>query len=197
MIEFLNEIDKTVLLWLNGHHSTFLDWLMIFFSAKLAWLPFYIFLLYLIIKKFKKKSFLVLLFVAIAITLSDQSSVHLFKNVFQRLRPCHQQDLINLLWLPAGCGGEYGFVSSHAANSFSLVAFLGLLFRKRWLTNTLIIWGILIDISRIYLAAHFLTDVIFGTLLGILTGTISYLLYKLSDHYIYGKEETEFNQKTQ
>jgi len=185
MIEYIDKLDKYILIWFNGHHNVFLDYIMIFASDKLAWLPLYLFLLYLIIKQFGKRTFLILIFVAIAITLSDQTSVHLFKNVFQRLRPCSQQELINVLWLPAGCGGKYGFISSHAANSFSLFAFLGMLFKKRWLTITLVAWAILIGISRVYLGAHFPSDVIAGSLLGIVTGLIAYYLYKVSENFFY------------
>ncbi len=181
MLEFIDHLDKTLLLWINSAHNSILDWLMLFASAKLSWLPLYLFLLWLIIKKYKKKTYLILLFITIALVLSDQSSVHLFKNVFERLRPCHQEALAAQLWLPAGCGGQFGFVSSHAANSFSLVAFMGWLFRNKKLTIGLTFWGLLIGFSRIYLAAHFPSDVIAGSILGLLTGSIAFALYRYTD----------------
>jgi undecaprenyl-diphosphatase len=181
MIEQIDKLDKIILVWFNSHHTVSLDHIMLFASAKLTWLPFYLFLLFLIIREFKWKTFLVLVFVALTITLSDQTSVHLFKNVFQRLRPCHQQELMSLLWLPAGCGGQYGFVSSHAANSFSLMMFISLLFHKRWLTVLLALWAVFVSLSRVYLAAHFPSDIIGGALLGMLAGLVTYILYRLID----------------
>lgn len=191
MFEGIDKIDKTVLLWINEHHSVFLDNLMIFVSGKLSWLPLYLVILYFIFRDFKWKTPLILIFIAIAITLSDQTSVHLFKNIFQRLRPCHQPELVSMLWLPKSCGGLYGFVSSHAANSFSFVTFTTLLFKKRWLTYLLIFWALLIGYSRIYLAAHFPTDVFFGSLLGIITGYIAFYLYQITDLLIKSRKNTE------
>ncbi len=192
MLEAIEKIDKSVLLWINGHHSVFLDNIMIFASGKLSWLPLYVILLFLIFRDFKWKTPLILIFIAVAITLSDQTSVHLFKNVFQRLRPCHQQELINMLRLPKGCGGMYGFVSSHAANSFSFLTITALLFKKKWLTFILIFWALLIGYSRIYLAAHFPTDVLSGSLLGILTGYVAFYLYKITDSLIEARKENNY-----
>jgi undecaprenyl-diphosphatase len=187
MIELIDQLDKSILLWFNGVHNDFWDHLMLFASAKLTWLPFYLFLLYLIIKEYRFQTFLILAFVVLAVTLSDQTSVHLFKNVFQRLRPCHQEELIQNLWLPAGCGGQYGFVSSHAANSFSVMMFLSLLLKKRWLTIVLIVWASFVSISRVYLAAHFPSDILGGALLGLLTGLVTYLLFRLVYERVYKK----------
>jgi len=56
-------------------------------------------------------------------------SVYAFKNVFLRLRPCHEPALEGLVYLVKNkCGGEYGFVSSHAINHFAMAVFFSLLF---------------------------------------------------------------------
>jgi len=90
MLGFLNQIDTELFLFINSWHNDFFDVVMVYVSSKLFWLPFYLFLLYMVIKEYKWKSLIILLFVALLITLTDQSSVQLFKNVFQRLRPCHK-----------------------------------------------------------------------------------------------------------
>ena len=43
MLEFLINTDKALLLAINHQHSVFLDFLMVFASAKLTWLPLYLF----------------------------------------------------------------------------------------------------------------------------------------------------------
>ena len=93
---------------------------------------FYIFLLYLVYRSEHKKTILVLVAIAILITLSDQLSVHAFKNVFQRLRPCHNPDIMLQVHTVEKCGGQFGFVSSHAMNSFSLAFFITGLLRSKF-----------------------------------------------------------------
>jgi undecaprenyl-diphosphatase len=181
MTDVLNNIDVNILYWVNGHHSDFLDQVMVFASGKLTWVVFYLFLLFLIIKKYKYKAVLAVLFIAIAITLSDQASVRLFKNVFLRLRPCHQPDVMENLRMIIGCGGRYGFVSSHAANSFALVAFIILLLQKRWVSMMMIIWGTLIIYSRVYLGVHYPSDVIAGSMVGIIAGGIAFGLFFITE----------------
>ena len=179
MIEVLNIWDVELLLFLNGLNNSFFDWLMYWISVKWVWIPLYAFLLYLIIKEYKWKSLVILLLVAILITLSDQLSVHLFKNTIHRLRPCHNPAIMDLVHLVKDhCGGMYGFVSSHAANSFALAVFLiGLLGKRfKYFTVLILLWAVLISYSRIYLGVHYPGDVIVGGIFGAILGFILLLI---------------------
>jgi len=189
MTDVLNNIDVSILYWINGHHSDFLDQVMIFASGKLTWVLFYLFLLFLIIKKHKYKAILAVLFIAIAITLSDQTSVRLFKNIFIRLRPCHQPGVMENLRMIIGCGGQYGFVSSHAANSFAFAAFIIPLFKKWWISMMMILWGLLIIYSRVYLGVHYPSDVIAGSIVGMFAGGIAFGLFFITEKK-WSKEPT-------
>jgi len=154
-------------------HNSFLDFLMYWISYKPTWIPFYIFLLFLVIKHYKLRTLDVLVFTAFLITASDQLSVYCFKDVFHRLRPCHDPIIQTYVHLVNGeCGGSFGFVSSHAANSFAICFFLIQILGKKikYLTPGMIIWAAIVSYSRIYLGVHYPFDVFCGALLGMLVG---------------------------
>jgi undecaprenyl-diphosphatase len=137
--------------------------------------------LFFIIKDYGKKTWLVLIIVALTILLADQISVQLFKNVFQRLRPCHEENLAGLLHLAKSCGGKYGFISSHATNSFSVATLVILLLRKKhnWIWAVMLLYGFLIIYSRVYLGVHYPTDVAAGAIVGSTIGLSTYFLFKI------------------
>jgi len=181
MIEWLLNLDARIFLFLNGLNSDSMDSLMWWVSGKTTWWPFYLLLL-AFLGWFKGWQLApMILFIMLVVLLSDQSSVHLFKNVFQRLRPCHEPSLEGMVHLVNNkCGGKYGFVSSHAANTFGVASLLFLWVRKRWFTALMIFWALLVGYSRIYLGVHYPGDVIFGSLLGVACGWLSLVLFKLS-----------------
>ncbi|MHC1702910.1 MAG: phosphatase PAP2 family protein [Tenuifilaceae bacterium] len=166
MIETLLNLDTQLFLFLNGLNSPFWDPVMVFASGKLTWLPFYLLLIFFIARKHGWKTLWWLVAIALVIVAADQISVGLFKNVFQRLRPCHTPDLNGLVHLVGKCGGKFGFVSSHAANTFGVAVFLSLLFKNKWATLGLIFWAAFVSYSRIYLGVHFPGDILCGALLG-------------------------------
>lgn len=176
MLETLNTIDTQLFLWLNSKHTEVLDPVMIFFTEKYTWLPLYAFLVGFIIYTYKKKAVGILLGVVLLVVLADQTTSSFFKPTFKRLRPCHNTEINANIHKPNGCGGQYGFVSSHAANSMAVALFLSLVFAKNWLTILVFGWSVAVSYSRIYLAAHYPADIIIGGLIGLMYG---YLVYKL------------------
>ena len=178
-MNWLESFDRQIVLFVNAWHSPFLDEVMWFLSGRLSLLPLYILLLVLL--KFQntwKNTAIILVGLIVSIFLADQISVHLFKNGFERYRPSHNEELKHLLHFyevkPGEFyqGGKYGFVSSHAANFFALIAFIFPFYKekKNWILAGLILVGILVAISRIYLGVHYFSDVLVGAALGILIG---------------------------
>lgn len=179
MISTLDAIDKELMIFLNQLGSEGLDPLMIFISSELGWLPWYLFLAGSLWYFFGWKGMLLgLLGCALSVTLTDQISVNAFKEVFMRLRPCHQEELIPFLRVPDGCGGQFGFVSSHAANTAGVATFLfRLLPDAQWTRIALVFWAAIVAYSRVYLGVHFPGDVVGGAMLGVLLGYLVSMLF--------------------
>ena len=181
----LERLDQQLFLFLNSYNSPFWDQVMHAISGRIIWAPLYLAILIYLGIKHQKKFIIILLFIILSVALADQISVQLFKNLVLRLRPCHEPSLEGLVHLVNGeCGGRFGFVSSHATNSFN-VAMISLLFiRKRWYTLSIIFWALVIGYSRIYLGVHYPGDVICGSILGAFLGWSIYKLYVLTDKKI-------------
>jgi len=160
-------------------HSPTWDVIFFWVTGRFFWIPFIIGLLFLAYLKFKWRAVFVLLFFGVVITLGDQISVKLFKEVFERLRPCHNPQITDLVHTLHGhCGGQFGFVSSHATNSFALAVAAGLLFRNKYkfVLPVMLFWAALVSYSRIYVGVHFLTDILCGALLGV---TIAFFAFRM------------------
>jgi undecaprenyl-diphosphatase len=188
MLEQIIQWDKELFLALNQIHSPFFDQLMWWISDKYIWVPFYAFLLFLIFRFKKKEGFILIIFIALLVTLTDQTSVKLFKEVFERLRPCHDPDLSGLVHIVNDkCGGKFGFVSSHAANTFGISMFISLLLQKhiRWIFWPMMVWAGIVSYSRIYLGVHFPLDILGGAALGIFWGLIIYALFLFTKRQLF------------
>lgn len=176
-METIKYWDERLFLYLNGMHQEWLDPIMGGLTGKLIWIPLYAFFVYLIIKHFKKGSIWILAGIGLAILMADQTASGFMKPFFERLRPCHDPRWEGLIYNYGGCGGMYGFVSSHAANTFALAIYLNLLFRGRikgfgWL----FLWAAVVSYTRIYLGVHYPLDIIVGALVGLLSGWVSWFL---------------------
>lgn len=189
MIELIKEIDTKLFLLINSFNNGFFDHLMSFISGKITWIPLYLLILFLIIKKFGKRFWLVLMIFILTVVLSDQISVHLFKNVFLRYRPCHNELLKDIVHLVNGkCGGQYGFISSHACNTAAIATISCLIFRNysKWLYPIMISYALLNSYSRVYLGVHYPSDVLAGIIVGAAIGLLTYTILVFAYKYLTG-----------
>ena len=179
MFQWLLEFDKRAFLYLNGKHSPEWDEIMFWVSGDKSWIALYIILLIIIIYRERPYRFIfTILFVAIAVGLSDYISV-LIKNMVERPRPSHNPEIADLVHIVNNYrGGAYGFVSSHATNVFAAAIFLSNQFKNYKWSLVLLGWATLVSYSRIYLGVHYPLDIICGAVLGTLVAIQCYV-YKV------------------
>ncbi len=158
---------------------------MVYVSRRESWFSAYALLVLLLIHVYRKRAWLLVPLVAGSVWAADFISSEGFKPYIQRLRPCHEPTLADTIRIVEtyGCGGMWGFMSSHAANTMALTVFLGLTLPHRfrlfiWL---LLLWTLITGYSRVYLGAHYPGDVLAGYALGALLGWGGAHLYRRAE----------------
>lgn len=186
-IQKILDFDTELFLFLNSFYSHFWDTIMLLITRKEIWLPFYIVIIFYIIKNFRSKSVLILFMLALTILSSDQLSV-LIKESVQRLRPVYEPEIQYLVHNVLRKGGLFGFVSSHAANTFAIFIFTSRIFKNRNYYYLLLFWAILISYSRIYSGVHYPLDLLGGAVLGWFLALVFYkILLFLENHFFIAR----------
>lgn len=187
VLEDLLGVERSLFFALNGSNSLFLDNLMWTYSTILVWIPLYAFFFFVFFYKVPKtEAILLVVFIVLLLVACDQISSSVFKPLFHRFRPTHHPEFENAVDMVRGYrGGRFGFISSHATNSFGLATFLSFVFRNRWLTLSTLLWALIISYSRIYLGVHFISDVVAGAIAGGIIAFLLYQLYTLCRHRFY------------
>ena len=191
-IQQLIEFDKEVLLALNGNHSLFWDGFMWTVTKTITWIPVGAALLYVIFKNNKlKQAGAILVALALCITFADQITSGFCKPFFARFRPTQDPEIMYLVHTVNGYrGGMYGFMSSHAANTFAVAMFVSLLIRNWLMTLATFTWAMLASYSRIYLGVHYPGDILCGATVGMIGAILLYCGY----FYLFKKDNPNFNR---
>ena len=178
-LQRLIDIDKQVMLALNGSDSLYMDGVMKVYTTTIVWIPVALILLFIVLKNSTPRTaLLTVLAVALTIVATDQVSSHLIKPLVGRLRPCNDPSIMHLIDTVNGYrSGGYSFTSSHACNSFGIFAIVSLLIRHRGLSLSMLLWATLNSFSRIYLGVHYPGDILCGAIIGATIGALVYLVY--------------------
>ena len=193
MIDILQNLDASLLLWLNSFHNPFWDILMNLITNKWAWVPMYATILYVL---FVKYGFKITLLFAVSLFLinfafSDYTCGSIIRSFIHRPRPSNADSPIcNLVHIVNNYrGGHYGFPSCHASNSFALATMVYLFFRNRKLTLFIYLWAFVHSYSRIYLGVHYPADILVGAIIGSLGATAIYFGF---NHFLHFKTKDTF-----
>lgn len=175
MIEWLEHIDQKLLVLINGWHNPMFDYF--FWYVSKAWISFPVYAITMVIL-FRhytwKKSLFIVGFIILTAGLTDLISSRVFKEGVKRYRPSHHLVIgpkLHYYEESPGVyyrGGQYGFISSHAANYAGFYFFIVPLIQRKnnlWLW-VLGCWGILVCYSRMYLGVHYPSDIVGGILVG-------------------------------
>ncbi len=187
MLEQVIHYDKDFFIFLNNLGNPSWDTFWLFITNKWSSIPVYVVLAVLFFKNYGlKKIILLVVIIALLITVTDQLA-NIFKYGFQRLRPCHDTDVRDLMRLVQNsCGGKFGFFSAHASNSFGVAFFFTHLLKNSYkhIGYLLLSWAILVAYSRIYVGVHFPLDILTGALIGLLCSWLFVKLYIFAIHKI-------------
>jgi undecaprenyl-diphosphatase len=177
MLEKIIELDKQALVYLNGLGSEQWDGFWLFITKQLYWAPFFLLIFYLLQKKIGWKNFgFYVLFLAVMILICDQT-VNLFKYSFERLRPCNDPEIGEII-RRVKTSRSFSFFSGHATNSMASTVLTFLIFKRYYKhAYLLFLFPLIFAYSRIYLGLHFPTDILTGYAFGAICGYIVYRLY--------------------
>ena len=179
MLQYLDTLDQQLFLQLNGLHVGYFDMFMFSVSSRLSWLLILVAVLLTLRNKGWKQAVVTLLAVALTVLIADQVASGLIKHAVERLRPSHNPALSSVIHVVGNGGGLYGFVSSHAANSFGVALVVGLMMRSRQALLALMAWAVLQCYSRIYIGVHYPGDILGGTIVGLLAAWLVYAVWSM------------------
>lgn len=178
MLDKLVQLDKELLVWLNGFGSESYDAFWLFITVQFNWIPFFALILFLLYRKLGLKNFLIALgFIAVLILICDQTA-NFVKDAVKRLRPCNDPELKTIIRIVKQ-SDTFSYFSGHATNSMASVVFVWQLLRTHYRYAFLLFgFPLIFAYSRIYLGLHFPLDILSGYLFGGLMGYLFYKIYK-------------------
>jgi undecaprenyl-diphosphatase len=126
-----------------------------------------------------REIFLIIAAAGLCVLLAGSIDDCIVKPLVARWRPTHDPEIGALVDVVDGYrGGNYGFFSAHASNTFSITLFFSLLMRHRLFVVFMVTWSLINCWTRLYLGVHFPGDILVGLIWGFTVGTSVYFFYR-------------------
>lgn len=175
------QLDEWLFYAINqGWANPFFDKMMPFITQVDSWLLLYLLGFYILFFRAGREGRVAAIALILTIIATDQLNSSVLKELFGRIRPCHELGDLRLL---VNCGGGKSMPSSHAANNFAAAVVLVSFFRRE--AFVLFLVASLMALSRVYVGVHYPFDIIAGAIVGASVGLIITIIIKFIDvHYI-------------
>ena len=161
-------------------------------SAKATWIPLYLLLVGLLVWRYRKPAMtnvkwlqrvpvcvVMITVIGLAVGAADFIASGILKDLVARPRPTRVPELEGVLHLVRGYrSGQYGFVSSHAANTMAVALLFSLIWRNKIATVGLMLWVAANCYSRMYLGVHYPLDILGGLMVGALVALLAFALLR-------------------
>ena len=196
MLEKLQQLDRTVFVFLNGLGSETFDPLWENITRFYSWIPIFAIILYLTFKRLGwRHAVLIIGMITVLLLLTDQTT-NLIKNSIQRLRPGNNPEIADLI-RAVQRRKSFSFISGHASNSMAVAFFLyRVLHPYIKYMGLFFLWPVIFAYSRIYLGLHYPGDILMGYLYGIFTGWLVLKLYIYLRHRFFPKQQEHLDNPT-
>lgn len=179
VLEYLQYLDRDVTLAVNSYGSPVTDQIWQFFSMKEVWYPLYLLIALGLVWRLGWKQGLVYVVACVLTVVACDQTGNFVKDTVQRLRPCWDQLMLDGgLRILEDKGGQFGFYSAHAANAMGLAVCSykgfcrGVRGRHKLYGTIMILWALLVGVSRVFVGKHFCGDVLVGFVAGVVFACI-------------------------
>lgn len=193
MLQQLIEKDQQLLIYLNNLGTSFWDPIYMHITHQINWRPFFLVLMFLLLKKLSLKQFGLLVLVLAAFFVFTDQTTNLVKYSVARLRPVNDP-LIEPYLRVLRKAGSPSFFSGHASNSSGSILIIFLILKRYYKYTWLIFFfPLLFAYTRIYLGLHYPLDILCGYVFGISSGFMFYYLFRFFNNKYQLKDRQQKN----
>lgn len=162
LLLYIHKGDDVI--YFNDWRGSYWDAIFIFFSNLGEGLYFGLFLLVIGIFSLRY------IIIGVTVYLGSGAITQILKTIFEIPRPkiyFANSELVTYV-SDIKLLSSYSFPSGHTTSGFAIFLFLALITRNKYYGPIFLFCALLVGISRIYLAQHFLLDVYIGSLIGVI-----------------------------